>query len=398
MPQPTPIKPGSSSQLDARVWRREPAGSAPPRGGAAAEAGEAAWHHNEAFEQLATRLECLSARIEATRSALGAEGLGLFEGVADALAALKTGIVSVRCAWESDDPWLERLPPGRPRPVAAALPSTTPEADPWDVETAEALTRVCEIAALEDQQPRLGRRPGSTRAIEPPSPRASEVDARPADLADRLQQVLPGLDPARWLGPLDQRVRQLEQAVASASTRATAAPEAGSLTPVEPLIRDLAVQVELTRAELGRLDAVGAHLRDMVGQLKDLAATAKPSASPSSELDSARRVEVLLRTSLAARRQDARAAVGVLKSIHGAVGQLAVRLDALRPTERSADQELALQTDPEADRDLLLKAYREGARALGETLPDLEPLELAAGRAPARYDWNSSTWHWHAKD
>jgi hypothetical protein len=73
-------------------------------------------------------------------------------------------------------------------------------------------------------------------------------------------------------------------------------------------------------------------------------------------------------------------------------------LDALRPTERSADQELALQTDPEADRDLLLKAYREGARALGETLPDLEPLELAAGRAPARYDWNSSTWHWHAKD
>src|SRR5262245_31922573 len=111
MPQPTPIKPGPSSQADAHVWRREHAGSAPSHRGAAAEAGEAAWHHNAAFEQLASRVECLSARIEATRSALGVEGVGLFEGVADALAALKTGIVSVRCAWESDDPWLERLPP-----------------------------------------------------------------------------------------------------------------------------------------------------------------------------------------------------------------------------------------------------------------------------------------------
>jgi hypothetical protein len=402
MPQPTPIKPGPSSRADARVWRHDDAGSAPSRRGAAAEAGEAAWHHNEAFEQLATRLQCLSARIEATRSALGAEGVGLFEGVTDALAALKAGIVGERCAWEGDDPWLERLPPGPPRPVAAVVPSTTAEADPWDAETAEALTRVCEIAALEDQQPRSGRRSGSTRTSEPPSPRAGDLDARLADLADRLQQVLPGLDPARWLAPLDQRIRQLEQAVASASTRATAAPEAESLIPMEMLIRELAVQVEHTRAELGRLDAVDAHLRDMIGQLKDLAATAKPStpAPPSGERDGDRRVEVLLKTSLAARRQDARAAVGVLKSIHGAVGQLAARLDALRPPERSADQDLALQTDPDADRDLLLKAYREGARALGETLPDvgLEPLELAAGRAPARYDWSSSNWHWHAKD
>ncbi|HEU0157860.1 MAG TPA: hypothetical protein VFR00_01035, partial [Hyphomicrobiaceae bacterium] len=362
MPQPTPIKPGPSSQADAHVWRREHAGSAPSHRGAAAEAGEAAWHHNAAFEQLASRVECLSARIEATRSALGVEGVGLFEGVADALAALKTGIVSVRCAWESDDPWLERLPPRQARPVSVAVPSSTAETDPWDAESAEALTRVCEIAALEDQQPRAGRRPGSTRATEPLPERASDLDGRLADLADRLQQALPGLDPARWLAPLDQRIRQLEQAVAATSTRATGAPEAESLIALEMLIRELAVQLEHTRAELGRLDAVDAHLRDMVGQLKDLAATAKPStpAPPGSERDGARRVEALLQTSLAARRQDARAAVGVLKSIHAAVGQLAARLDALRPPERSPDQDLALQIDPDADRDLLLKAYREG--------------------------------------
>jgi hypothetical protein len=410
MPQPSPIKPGPSQQADARAWWHGEGNSPlPRRGAAAAEAGEAAWHQTEAFEQLAARVENLSARIEATRSALGGEGLGLFEGVADALEGLKAGIARLRCAWQSDAPWLDRLPPGPPRPVAAVAPSTMAETDPWDAETAEALTRVCEIAALEDRQRPSGRRAGLVRPAdsppEPPAPRTSGLDARLADLADRLQQALPGLAAAQWLGPLDQRVRQLEQAMALASTRPMRPSEAGSLADVETLIRDLAVQVEQTRAELGRLDAVDEHLRDMIAQLKGLAATAKPVAlaptEPSAERDPPYRVEALLKSSLAARRQDARAAVGVLKSIHHAVGQIADRLDGLRPAERSAEPGLAGQTDPDADRDLLLKAYREGARALGETQPDAayEPLEVAeGGRAPGRYDWSTSNWHWHAKD
>ena len=409
MPQPSPIKPGPSQQTDARAWWHAESSSAPPRrGAAAAEAGEAAWHHNAAFAKLAARVECLSTRIEATRSALGGEGLGHFEGVADALEGLKAGIARLRCGWESDDPWRDRPPPGPPRPVAAPAASTIAETDPWDAETAEALTRVCEIAAFEDQQCpagcRVGLAPLAGSPAEPPAPRASALDARLADLAERLHQALPGLDPAQWLAPLDQRVRQLEQAVAPASTRAMRAPAAGSLANVEMLIRDLAVQVEHTRAELGRLDAVDEHLRDMMRQLKDLAATANTvtlaPGEPNPEGNPAHRVEALLKTSLAARRQDARAAVSVLKSIHHAVGQIADRLDASR-LERSADAGLPGQTDLDADRDLLLKAYREGARALGETLPEVayEPLEAAEdGRAPARYDWSTSNWHWHAKD
>jgi hypothetical protein len=408
MPQPSPIKPGPSPQADARAfWHGD--GSLPPaRPAGAAEAGEAAWHHNEAFEQLAARVECLSVRLEATRSALDAGGLDLFEGVADALLGLKTAIAGLRCAWESDDPSPVRLP-GAPRPVAAVAPSTPAAADPWDAETAEALTRVCEIAALEERQRAAGRRaplarPTATPA-EPPATRASGLDARLADLTDRLNQALPGLDPAQWLDPLDQRVRQLDRAGAAPAGRATIAPEVPSLGGVETLIGDLAVQVEHTRAELGRLDAIEGHLREVIGRLKDLTATAKVAplapAEPTPERDAADRLEALLKGSLAARRQDARAAVGVLKSIHHAVGQITDRLDALRPGERAADQGLAGQTDPDADRDLLLKAYREGARALGETLPDAgyEPLEAAAdGRGPTRYDWSASNWHWHAKD
>jgi len=398
MPQPLPIMPGPSPQANARArWHAE-GSSRPPRRGAAAEAGDAAWSHHEAFAQLAGRVECLSARIEATRSALG--GLGLFEGVADALEGLKTGIARLRRAWESDEPWPDRLPPGPPRPVAAVAPAIKTETDPWDAETAEALTRICEIAALEDRQRPWGRfaglAPPTGKAAEPPP--ASGLDARLADLADRLQQALPGLDPAQWLAPLDQRVRQLEQAVAAAPKGAMPAPGPESLGAVEALIRDLAVQVEHTRAELGRLDAMDEHLGDMIAQLKGLAATAKATALAPAR-DPLQRLEGLLKASLAARRQDARAAVGVLKSIHHAVGQIADRVEALRPGEREAGP--AGHTDPDADRDLLLKAYREGARALGETLPDTayEPLDgAAAGRAPARYDWSASTWHWHAKD
>src|SRR5262245_48363838 len=128
MPQPLPIKPGPSPQVSARArWHGE--GSS-PRQGAAAEAGEAAWHHNEAFEQVAARVACPSARIEATRSALG--GLGLFEGVADALEALTTGIARLRWAWESDKPWpiglrprhRGGLPPWRHRPWPSPIPGT----------------------------------------------------------------------------------------------------------------------------------------------------------------------------------------------------------------------------------------------------------------------------------
>src|SRR5262245_61142713 len=404
MPQPSPIKPGPSPQADARAfWHGD--GSLPPsRPAGAAEAGEAAWHHNEAFEQLAVRVECLSVRLEATRSALDGGGLDLFGGVAEALQGLKTAIAGLRCAWESDEnPSPVRLP-AAPRPVAAVAPSTPAAADPWDAETAEALTRVCETAALEDRQrAAAGRRARLARPTAPPATRASALDARLADLADRLNQTLPGLDPSEWLDPLDQRVRQLERAAAAG--RATIAPERPSLGGVETRICDLAVQVEHTRAELGRLDAIEGHLRDVIGRLKDLTATAKVAplapAEPTPERDAAHRLEALLKGSLAGRRQDARAAVGVLKSIHHAVGQITDRLDALRPGERAPDQGLVGQTDPDADRDLLLKAYREGARALGETLPDAgyEPLEVAAdGRGPTRYDWSTSNWHWHAKD
>src|SRR5262245_20394639 len=402
MSQPSPIKPGPTAQFNARAWRPEP--GAPGRG-RGAEAGEAAWHHNAAFEHLSARAECLNARLEAARAALGDERLDLFDGLEDAFDGLKGAIGRLRVAWESDDAWLPQPQPAaparrRPQPMG---PAGAAEPDPWDAETAEALTRVCEIAALENHRRAL-RRPlepaQSARAsAERVAPSASALDARLAGLADRLQQALPRLDLAQWLGPIEARVRQLEQDVAATQPQGGRRPDATGLAGMETRIRELADLVERTATELGRLDDIDVRLREVVAHLKHLGGAAE---HPTSTSDPTRALEALLKSSLAARRQDARLAVGVLKSIHHAVGEIAQRLDQPRHGEGVPEAgATGYQSDPDADRDLLLKAYREGARALGETLPEVAsdpPGAIPGLRRPARYDWSASTWHWHAED
>jgi hypothetical protein len=390
-----------------------------------AEAGEAAWHHNKAFEQLCARLELVDARIDQARTALPAERSDLLDGVVDAMYGLKAGIAAVRAVWQDDDPWLASAPSAQTSPAAAVSPvPSAPQPkrwrealgnlrpddrpDPWDAETAEALTRVWEVAALED----YGRKPdGRSRtqlrqaanAVTPGAPAGNGVEARLNDIAERLQQALPRLDLTQWLEPIDQRVRQLEVQVHAALKEASAGPDAHRLGTVEASIRDLAARIEHTRAELARLDAIEAHLREVLAQLKGFQAPSRPlgglaaTLRPGLQGDQTHTLEGLLKSCAAARRQDARSAVGALQSIRQALAQLADRLDAPRGGEPAPAGAAMGETDPHADRDLLLKAYREGARALGETGWD-ESYEPDAFQSPARQDRSGSRWHWHAKD
>jgi hypothetical protein len=404
MPQSSPIKPGPTAQPDAHAWRPEELAPSASCHGRGADARVAASHPSAAFENLSARAEWLNQRLEAARASLGGERLDLFDGIDAAFDGLKAAILKLRSAWESDAPWLPQpqpvVPPRRrPQPISPAAA----EPDPWDAETAEALTRVCEIAALQNHPGAMRRPPEPPQWAAPsrervvPSARAS--DARLAELADRLQQALPRLDLAQWLGPIEARVRQLEQEVAATQAQGGRRPDATGLAGMETRIRELADLVERTASELGRLDDIDAHLREVIAQVKSLSAAAE---RPPANGDPTPALEALFKSSHAARRQDARLAVGVLKSIHHAVGEIAQRLDQWRHAERVAETGgTGYHSDPDADRDLLLKAYREGARALGETLPEVasDPPGLTPGlRRPARYDWSASTWHWHAED
>jgi hypothetical protein len=430
MPQPFSTKPGFRQQADPLAWSHADGKPNRPSSdldlgrdlgpGLGAEAGEAAWHHNEAFEQLCARLELVNARIDHARTALTAERPDLLDGVVDAMHSLKAGIAAVRAAWVGDDPWLAPAAGGRVSPAVAVSPvpfaiqpepwreslgSLRPDArpDPWDAETAEALMRVCEVAALEDNGRRPDRRSRrqpqlAANAVTPGASGGNAVEVRLADVADRLQQALPRLDLAQWLEPIEQRLRQLELQVHTAFKETSAGPDAHRLGTVETSIRDLAVRIEHTRAELARFDAIEAHLREVLAQLKGPQATPRPVGALAAALrlgpdgDQTDTLEALLKSCAAARRQDARSAVGALQSIRQAIAQIVDRLD----TPRGGEPAPGVETDPHADRDLLLKAYREGARALGET--GEASYELDAFHNPARQDRSGGRWHWHAKD
>ena len=139
MPQPFPTKPGFRQQADPLAWSHgdwkpnrpssdlnlglDPGRDLGP--GPGAEAGEAAWHHNEAFEQLCGRLELVNARIDLARTALTAERPDLLDGVVDAMHSLKAGIAAVRAAWEGDDPWPAPAAGAGVSPAAAVSPSNS---------------------------------------------------------------------------------------------------------------------------------------------------------------------------------------------------------------------------------------------------------------------------------
>jgi hypothetical protein len=409
MPQSFRSKFAPSEPADRPVRRQAHWQSAPAAfGQAGAELGEAAWHHNEAFEHLSARVECLSSRLQQARMALSPPRATLLDGVVDALAGLKAGIAGMRRTWEGD-PWPAQA--AWSRLSAGRLPTTT-EAEPWDAETAEALTRVCEVAAVEDDKRSRRQRPlpappeAAANSEAPQTARTQALEARLAALAERLQQALPRLDPAQWLGPIDARIAELEREVATALERVSAPCEPNGLSTVEAMVRDLASRAEQTRTELARLNVIEGHLREMVAQLKSFDAADKPRAAlpathpANPQGDRTHTLEGLLKACAAARRQDARTAVGVLQSIHHAIADIVERLDAQANNDELSFGAAAFGgSDPHADHDLLLKAYREGARALGESLPDAT--QEGGGRAGA-YRHSAGVgplrWPWQTKD
>ena len=327
----------------------------------------------------------------------------LFNGVLDALQGLKAGIADVHAAWQggqSPSPKLAPRSAARPRRPSLGAP------DPWDADSAEALTRVWEMAAGEDLKRAKPRRPAaksevaSAAAAVTGSERGGSdaLEARLVRIADRLAAGLPRPDPQQWLAPLEARVRQLECRVAAAMQEATGRPERQSLDAVEAQLGGLVKAIDEAREELCRLDAIETQLGEMVQQLKSLKTAAKVFAAAARPRSAdATRVDGLIKACASGRRQDARVAVDVLKSIHHAIADIADRLNQTDGAPAHLEAPAPGGTDPHADRDLLLKAYREGARALGEMVPDLaaDPLaKLASGRGHL----SAEHWRWHDQD
>jgi len=288
----------------------------------------------------------------------------------------------------------------------AAAPQSSE--DPWDPQTAEALTQAYEESEAEWRESRSARRPPHDRG-RPPAAAAvpgggvggAWLESRLADIADRLQRSIAGIDPDKSVGALGVRMEELERRLAVAFEDVARRLEGHNLEKVEAQISGLNSHLEQTRGQLERIDAIDQRLRELaerfdehsrlpeaarlsdqtiealIQSAADRAADrvvqslpAVPGIDPQ-RLDA---LEQLMRDQLAERRQTEEMTNSVLRTIEDTLGNILDRVDRLDPglastlpaTRGAGAGEGYRGTSP---LDPLLEAYAQGARALGQVTP-----------------------------
>ncbi len=351
----------------------------------------------DALGEMQQRLAQLCRQIEEAR-------VGLPDPQAGKLARIEEGIdgLSRRIAAFARE---------RQSPAAAPTPRADLDAyNPWDPETAEALTRVHELAAAElwaPPQPRARRAPDPVAhmddAARPDREAGHErawLEQRFADIASVLARSLADIKPDRSLAALNQRLDQFEQRLEAALREIGHQPDTGTLSLVEAHIRELTSQFEAARNQLGRLDAIDEQLHDLAHMLEgrreqqppagdlsietlkalidtaaeraasQVAAALPPSAAARDEPDRARieALEALLQDYVAERGRGEEVSAGILQTIEEALTRIVDRIDAMEAAKAEAHP--ASDADGltmESER--LAEAYAAGARVLGHGTP-----------------------------
>jgi len=155
--------------------------------------------------------------------------------------------------------------------ILLGAPSKTD--DPWDEQSANALTRFYEsgepfapaaqTAGLAASAASAGEPQNKNLSIEP-----EWLNERFADIAQRIEQSLAEIRPESSLLTLGRRFDQLEERMTSALRSVTRA-DLGELRGAETQIEEINTQLDQFRRQLARLDAIDAHLGTLAAQLSD---------------------------------------------------------------------------------------------------------------------------------
>ena len=288
--------------------------------------------------------------------------------------------------------------------------------EPWDAQSAEALTRVYEMAQAEASASRWSRRaPASGKQLRPaqamsaqpqtPAPAYDQawLEARFAGIAALLQQSLADNNPAKPLAALDRRFDRLEGRLDSLLNDMSVRFGGAWLELIEEHIKGLAGHFEATSRQLARLDAVDEQLRqlartheeqlqwsraqpaglrdDAIAAMIDTAAeraasrlaATLPAATPAPQADGSTRIDALeglLQDYIAERRRGEEATSGMLHTIEEALIRILDRVDAMEAAGAApyvpADGDAPGQDGMDAESDRLAEAYAAGARILGQ--------------------------------
>ena len=305
--------------------------------------------------------------------------------------------------------------------------------EPWDAHSAEALTRVYEMAQAEESASRRSRRAPATdkplrsaRAVaaQPqataPAPAYDQVwlEARFAGIAALLQQALADSNPTKPLAAVDRRLDRLEGRLDCLFNDMSVRLGGPWLELIEEHIKGLAGHFEATTRQLGRLDAVDEQLRQLARALEEhvhwsrtqpvglrddaiaamidtaaeraasrLAAALPAPATPAPEAEGSKRIdtlESLLQDYIGERRRGEEAASSMLHTIEETLIRVLDRVDAMEAAGATSyartDGNAPGQDGMDAESDRLAEAYASGARILGHK--PSQPMLDAADYAP----------------
>jgi localization factor PodJL len=264
--------------------------------------------------------------------------------------------------------------------------------EPWDAQSAEALTQLYESA---DGDPRkdphgnrarraLPRQPEAAAAASPAGGSAPQdrawLEARLAEIAEQLQTSLAALDPGKTLAPLARRIDLIEERFSEALAGVAQRADFDGLRLIEAHVMELAAHLEQTRSRLDQIGIIDDQLRGLARRLD--------------EGDNQRlaALEGLLQDYVAEwRRSEARttSALGALEETVARMGETVEAMEASKPATDLALSMLGAPDpdDPQVASDPLSQVYADGARALGPKCyrPPLDAADYAprpAGEAP----------------
>jgi localization factor PodJL len=248
--------------------------------------------------------------------------------------------------------------------------------EPWDAQSAEALTRLYESGEADldhrtaEQKPRRWQPPPSAIASEPISPGDNAwLEARLADMTQRLQDSLAEINPDKSLAPLNRRLDLIEERFGEALAEVAQRSDLDALRLIEANVLELSAHVEQSRGRLDRLDAIDDQVRGIALRLE--------------EGDNQRlaALESVLQGYIAEWRRGDERTVSALQNLEEVVNRVGEAVEAVEAHKPVPDISQFAHITPgldhaPAERDPLSQAYADAALALEQ--PQLRtPLDAA---------------------
>jgi len=305
---------------------------------------------------------------------------------------------SDRPAPSRDRPEQEGAPRDDGRAKTQAGPIQPPQyfdpGEPWDTQSAEALARLYESGEgflhrrLEDNparrwQPPQAKAPAIPTAGEPEGRGNAWLEARLADIAERLQGSLAGINPDKAVAHLNHRLDAIEARFNEALSQVAQRSDLDGLKLIEAHVMELASHVEHTRGRLDRIDAIDEQMQGLARRLEE---------GDHQRLDA---LEKLLQDYVAEWRKGDERTAGALRSLEDVVGRVGESIEAMEAHKPAPDLSLSLLGsqglgEPTIENDPLSHVYTDAARILepaghgspldaADYMPRVEP---AAAEAP----------------